>query len=504
MKFATTVSKYEEDLLESTSRNVRNAQRWVNNLSANGSTNIDKALKTAVDMCPENSDRNFTIVFFTDGMPTVGERNAHKIVKNVIDRQSEQTRIFSFGVGDNVNAMLLDTLADKTRSVSAYVREHEDIEDKISRLYDKISKPVLTDLALNVPGMKLSEIYPTKLPDMFHGSQLVVLGRYDGTKSTTVKLTGRIGKKTHRFKFKLRFPAETKRDKVFVEELWARRKVGYLLGQIRYNGSNKELKDEVISLAKKYGIVTPYTSYLIAPDQPTPVVTRPPYRPPYRPYLPIRPYQPVPTFPNRPVTYPHLQPYYQSGPNNTGKVLVNYPINITPIRGNMNSIANVRPYSGGYNGSASTYGVHSGSFSGSSTYSAPTRVNNVLGATTNTALPVTGKQGVDLSVRLNKLQQQTQVTKSTLRKVAGRTFRQEGDRWVDVSFKKGMKTVTVKALSDAYFELLSAHPELREALQLGNHVTLVTQAQTALVIVPNGGQEQLTRTEMDALFTKAP
>src|SRR5262249_54282820 len=73
----------------------------------------------------------------------------------------------------------------------------------------------------------------------------------------------------------------TSEEKAFVENLWARRKVGYLLDQIRTNGQQQELVDEVTRLAKKHGITTPYTSYLVVPDSVAPVASTPP------PVLPV-------------------------------------------------------------------------------------------------------------------------------------------------------------------------------------------------------------------------
>src|SRR5262249_48473747 len=116
--------------------------------------------------------------------------------------------------------------------------------------------------------------YPPQLPDLFHGTQLVVLGRFTGNGHAAIKLTGNVGKETREFVYEINFPEKTREDKNFVEDLWARRKVGYLLDQIRLNGEKKELKEEVITLAKKYGITTPYTSYLIVPDAVVPLLGR--------------------------------------------------------------------------------------------------------------------------------------------------------------------------------------------------------------------------------------
>src|SRR5262249_30096518 len=140
--FATGVTKYRDNLIPTTRQHLDDARRWVEELQANGGTNINDALLNALDMRSNDQDRCFTVVFFTDGQPTVGVQNPEEIAKNVLARNSAGTRIFTFGVGDDVNAVLLDQLAEKTRSVSTYVRENEDIEAKVSALYSKISNPV--------------------------------------------------------------------------------------------------------------------------------------------------------------------------------------------------------------------------------------------------------------------------------------------------------------------------------------------------------------------------
>ncbi len=274
LNFATTVNKYSDTLTTATSGHVEQAKQWVDRLTSTGGTAIDAALDSALETRSSDSHRPFTVVFFTDGQPTVGETNADKILTKVIDRNTASTRIFTFGVGDDVNAALLDQLADKTRAVSTYVRPQEDIEVKTSGLYSKISHPVMTNLKLTAgKGITLSEVYPTNLPDLFHGSQLVVLGRYHGKGHTAVTLTGSVGKETREFVYEVNFPGKTDDEKAFVVDLWARRKVGYLLEQIRSNGEKKELVEEVVALAKKHGIATPYTSYLVVPDSAaTPVV----------------------------------------------------------------------------------------------------------------------------------------------------------------------------------------------------------------------------------------
>src|SRR5262249_45678228 len=195
------------------------AKKWVRELQATGGTAIDAALQAALAMRSSDVSRPFTVVFFTDGEPTIGETRPEQILKNVTHRNTSQTRIFTFGVGDDVNATLLDRLADATRAVSTYVRPEEDIEAKVSGLYAKISHPVMTDLKLTVgDGVHLSETYPTKLPDLFHGGQVVVLARYDGHGAKTVELTGKVGSEERKFVYELKFPEKTGDERAFVEQ----------------------------------------------------------------------------------------------------------------------------------------------------------------------------------------------------------------------------------------------------------------------------------------------
>ena len=268
IEFATAINTYQDRLLEATPDNLEQGKKWVDRLEATGGTAIDGAMQKAFDLSPGDMARPYTIVFFTDGRPTVGETNSDVILAHVAKRHNSNTRIFTFGVGDDVNASMLDTMAEQSRGFATYVRETENIEEKVSGLYAKISNPVLSNLKLVVQGgdVTFRDLQPQQLPDLFSGSQLVLFGRYEGKGHAALKLTGNVGSETKEFVYEVNFAEKTGDDKAFVEDLWARRKVGFLLDQIRLNGGSKELVDEVTTLAKRYGITTPYTSYLVVPD----------------------------------------------------------------------------------------------------------------------------------------------------------------------------------------------------------------------------------------------
>jgi Ca-activated chloride channel family protein len=181
----------------------------------------------------------------------------------VSDAVSPSTRLFVFGVGDDVNTILLDTLAQENRGVSQYVRPDEDIAAAISGFYEKVSTPVLADIALDFGDIKVSDVYPQPLPDLFAGTQLVIVGRYQGEGTVTLRLTGTVNGREQTLSYDgQEFPRRaTEMD--FLPRLWATRKIGYLLREIRLHGDNEELVDEVVDLSLRYGVMTPYTSFLV-------------------------------------------------------------------------------------------------------------------------------------------------------------------------------------------------------------------------------------------------
>jgi Ca-activated chloride channel family protein len=258
--FATAVHAFERGLVQASAGNCRRARRFVEALQARGGTDIDSALDHALDL--PKSTRPRMVVFLTDGLPTVGEKNIRTILSNLEERNVTGARIFPFGVGYDVNTVLLDQMSEDHRGSVDYIRPEEDIEDRVSRFYNKVESPVLSDITLDLGGLPVSDVYPRNLPDMFDGSQLVVVGRYGGHGHKAITLSGHIGDETKAFDYEGRF-ARRERDNAFIPRLWATRKIAYLLSEIKRNGKDPELVNEVIELSLEHGIITPYTSFLI-------------------------------------------------------------------------------------------------------------------------------------------------------------------------------------------------------------------------------------------------
>lgn len=248
--------------------NRDSAFKFIDKIEAVGGTNIDEALSLALKNVGLNKPH--LIIFITDGKPTIGETDENKLLEKIKSGNKNNVRIFTFGIGYDINTHLLDKITEQTNSYRSYITPDENIEDKISKFYMKVKSPVFTDISLKFVGnSRINQIYPSKIPDIFKGSSVNIVGRYSGDGKVKVILEGKINGKTENFSEEFIFPSESsKYDSI--PSLWAARRVGYLLDQIRLLGKEeKELVDEIVALSRKYGIITPYTSYLIVEDETT-------------------------------------------------------------------------------------------------------------------------------------------------------------------------------------------------------------------------------------------
>ncbi len=263
--FSDNIRSFGDELQRVTSSRVRDARRFIAEQEAAGSTDINSAMELAMDR--RTDDRPNYIVVLTDGLPTAGVTDLDDILANVQewheDMDGASTRIFVFGVGYDVDTHFLDKMAVDNNGVAAYVRPEESIEAKVSSFYSKISRPMLTDIGLDFGAIDTYDMFPKELPDLFWGSQIVALGRYDKrtTGTCSVSLSGQTPEGSETFSVRARFPSRaTGRD--YIPALWASRKVGWLLDEIRLHGEKKELVDEIVRLGTEYGILTEYTSFL--------------------------------------------------------------------------------------------------------------------------------------------------------------------------------------------------------------------------------------------------
>ena len=268
--FDSEVESFRPELQRYNDKTRREALGFAEGIYAGGSTNINEALRVSLGQL-NDAGRPSYVVFLTDGLPTVGETNEMRIVANSKEFNKVHARIFCFGVGYDLNARFLDKLVRENFGQSEYVRPDENIEEHVARLYNRIESPVLTgmkmrydfDTARTEEGSAVNRIYPHETVDLFAGEQLVVVGRYKKAGTAKVILTGRIGDQEEKFDFPATFVEHSSDESLgFIEKLWAVRRVGEILDQMDLNGKNDELVKELVELATRHGILTPYTSFM--------------------------------------------------------------------------------------------------------------------------------------------------------------------------------------------------------------------------------------------------
>ncbi|UJR81304.1 VIT and vWA domain-containing protein [Sandaracinus amylolyticus] len=434
--------------MPATPANVASARRFASRFVAAGGTAIHPALHEALRTRAPAGAPPRMIVFLTDGMPTVGQTDPATIVREVTARTAASTgastRLFVFGVGDDVNTTFLDALAVGSGGSSDYVRGADGVElqQRLSTFYDRIAYPVLADLHLALPGASAFDVYPRDLGHLYRGDQLLVVGRYRGEGPVQVVLEGRVGGATPlRLEFPVTMPgAETRND--FLPRVWATRKVATLLDEIRLNGERPELREEVVRLARQFGLVTPYTSYLVAEDVEMP-----------RSIAPM----------------PDVRPMEEPAP-------------VSEAEADFERFADATAARAPETTSSGSSGA------GASASMAPEGGR--------------GESGRRLSARLRDLrgaEQAAALGAQDARFVLGRAFVRRDGMWVDSRYRAGRRELRMRWGSEGYFALLRARPELGPALALGERVTIAIDDARVIVIDPSA-PERVTETDVSAFL----
>ncbi|MBN1246400.1 MAG: VWA domain-containing protein [Anaerolineae bacterium] len=248
---------------------LRDARHFVDSLTARDSTDLDAALAEGLGILRGSEQRRGTtrlLVFLTDGLPTAGVTDPAGIAARAgRNNRRVEARLHVFGVGYDVNTHLLDRLAAENGGSVTYVQPGENLELVLTDFYRRIARPVLTDVEITFEGIRVADLHPATLPDMFEGSSLLLSGRYEATSKgddVIVQVRGRSGDEIPTFTY--RFALSETGDHAFVPQLWATRQIGALLDKVRVEGETDALVASIRKLGLTYGLVTPYTTFIIA------------------------------------------------------------------------------------------------------------------------------------------------------------------------------------------------------------------------------------------------
>src|SRR5437868_308324 len=258
--FSSDVRTFRDDFSTATRESIRAAERYLDELDAQGSTNISGALDEALSARVQYG-RLPIILFLTDGQPTIGERNPAAIAASVA-RQRGPRRLFTFGVGADLNVSLIEQLALEGRGTASFVRPEESVERAVGIVASRLTSPLVTDLRVHADGVRLLKMHPSGPVDIFAGEDLVLLARYDGSGNATLRFDGQTTSGPVSWTTRVYFP-ERSREHPLVARLWATQRIGYLSAEKRKNGGSKEIDDEIRDLGERFGIPTEFSSYLV-------------------------------------------------------------------------------------------------------------------------------------------------------------------------------------------------------------------------------------------------
>ncbi|MBN2473366.1 MAG: VWA domain-containing protein [Pirellulales bacterium] len=461
--YDSQVESFRPELQRFDEKTRKDALGFVEGIYAGGSTNIDGALRAALGQLQDSSRPNY-VLFLTDGLPTAGETNEMKIVANAGESNKVHARIFSFGVGYDVNSRLLDKLVRANFGQGEFVRPDEDIEDRVSRLYRRIESPVLTGVEITFEldelrseeGKPINRVYPSGSFDLFAGEQLVVVGRYKKAGTAKVIVRGTIGDEKQKFDFPAKLVNKSDDEThAFIQKLWAIRRVGEILDELDLKGKNDELITELVTLSKRHGILTPYTSFMADENAGVHDLAGDTRRAEVR-----------------------LRELGQTdGADAFGQRLAKQMY----LNADRAAMVPAEPLMEAAKAAAPGLGTYAGRSPGSGR----SRSGGVSGyGFEGSSTPVTGPAARGSIVA--EAGQEAQVAIRTVRNLGNRTFYLRNGRWVDslVTEQQEAKARRVKQFSDAYFELAETHGKKMSQYMVFDEPVLLSLGSQAYLIEP--------------------
>ncbi len=469
VRFSTGFDVLFGELTAATKENRAAAQNFVASFTAAGGTNIGDTLRHVAGLRPDGDAadaRPFVVVFLTDGQ---GNRNPDEILDMLAGAPggrgaADNVRIFPFGVGHDVNTILLDRLANAYTGRPTYVGPGENLELVLGDFFAVVSRPVLTNLRLTLPAIGATEQFPATLGDLYHGQQLIVAGRFGSTATGPVKLTAtRNGERVEYVWPNVAFTNTA--EATYVAAVWAGRKISYLIDQIRAHGESQEMIAEVVELSRTYGIQTPYTSWLVTPEG--------------RPQLAGRRWRP------------------HAGPGNTPTLppAVRFTNDLFLSGGNSGFGG-----SPGRRGKRDAPGKGSSGFGGSygDTITLDEAERNV---TTANGMVATGIARQNAKMREMRSRDGDRLDRTWLavRKLGERWYHRIGNLLVDEDVNEKTTVITVRFGSEAYFDLVAGRADLRAALAVASEILVLVAPDTAVLISNEQGLEQFSQQDLEQI-----
>lgn len=253
IKFSNDAQAMSDRPLPFSRDNVNYALAYLDQPYGGGGTMMIEGIRKALDATRDQSRLRF-VCFLTDGF--IG--NEAQILGEIHQRIGD-SRIFSFGVGSSVNRYLLDHMAKMGRGAVAYLALNQQAEPVMDAFFERISHPALTDISIDWGGMKVSEVYPAQLPDLFVGRPVILTGRFTGNGTAQIRVKGKVGGENEQIPLALNLDKTARRDAL--RPIWARMKIADLADQSTWQ-DNPNLPAQIKSLALEHNLMSAFTAFV--------------------------------------------------------------------------------------------------------------------------------------------------------------------------------------------------------------------------------------------------
>ena len=242
--------------------NVGEGLRVIDGLRAGGGTQmvdaIDKALGTRVER-----GRHRYVFFMTDGYVGNEEEIADrsKVFVRALEERGQRARVFGFGVGSSPNRHLIDALSRAGNGIAVYASNREHPDRAVNRFYHYIDRAVLTNVSVDWAKLRVEDLQPREVPDLFASHAIVLHGRYRGTPSGKMTLRANAGKETVEIPVRIEPAVTDGAPTTVLGTLWARSKVQHL-EEALLSGEAPDAQQAIVKLGLEFNIVTRYTSFI--------------------------------------------------------------------------------------------------------------------------------------------------------------------------------------------------------------------------------------------------
>ena len=268
VSFSSDITCFRPEHVDYNVSNKNAAIEYINTFTATGSTNISGAFNIAVPQFSyaDNNTANI-VIFFTDGEQTAGITNTDDLIiyiDDLISTSEKNISLFTFGIGSYTNERLLTAIANHNNGISLFLKDNE-LEDVITDFYMMVRNPVLLNTSVTFSPAVIAEVYPSQLPNLYKGQQMILIGRYDEPVPLTATIEGMAFGSQVVYNYSPVLSDSINLQYQFLTKLWAKAKIEDLLTDYYSNLDDQQMtesiKDEIIEISLDYGVMSPFTSF---------------------------------------------------------------------------------------------------------------------------------------------------------------------------------------------------------------------------------------------------